>query len=221
MPPPPPPPPIGIGILGMPPPEAPGACGMGAAFGMPPSPSIAEVAIAFGTEPCQVGGTDIAPTKCALPKSPAIPAPSPPTPPSGFTSPTNFGASTSPAAAVPAMAAAPPLAPCINDIIGDIIMLIGMAPICATAMICCRGADATADCTPITKPGTTSTTPCATRATPAEIPPANPEICAPTCVAKPAKSTGGMLKGVKVEATDVAPVKYPSIAPTSCAHISM
>src|SRR2546426_537786 len=74
-----PPPPIGIGIIGIPPPApmpaAPAACAISAA--LTPNPDIAELAIPLGTEPCQVGGTDIEPTSRALPRPADIPAPRP------------------------------------------------------------------------------------------------------------------------------------------------
>lgn len=51
-----PPIPIGIGIIPMGPPAA------GTSAGIAPKPAIAELAIRAGTDPSQVGGTDIDPT---------------------------------------------------------------------------------------------------------------------------------------------------------------
>ncbi|KBN45350.1 hypothetical protein V912_02432 [Mycobacterium tuberculosis TB_RSA02] len=62
---------IGIGIIPMGPPAA------GTSAGIAPKPAIAELAIRAGTDPSQVGGTDIAPTNRALPNSADIPAPRP------------------------------------------------------------------------------------------------------------------------------------------------
>ena len=109
-------------------------------MGIPPIPDIAELTIRAGIEPCQVGGTDIAPTNRALPKSPAIPAPRPPAPPNAFISgtalPTNFAESApnAPAPVAPANAAAelPWLPICAKLIIGEIIMLAGYIAIWAT-----------------------------------------------------------------------------------------
>ncbi|KBO73581.1 hypothetical protein V944_00475, partial [Mycobacterium tuberculosis TB_RSA34] len=47
----------------------------GTSAGIAPKPAIAELAIRAGTDPSQVGGTDIAPTNRALPNSADIPAP--------------------------------------------------------------------------------------------------------------------------------------------------
>jgi hypothetical protein len=202
IPPPAPPPPIGIGIIGIPPPVAPAACAISA--GIAPSPRIAELPIPAGVEPCQVGGTDIAPTNRALPRPADIPAPRPPAPPrpfiAGATSPTNFGASTNPAAAAP-NPPVPAFAPCINDIIGDIIMLTGIAPTCATDANDDSGNAEAADWTPLTNPGSATAAPSTTGDTAAVAADANPV----TCDAHPARSTGGTLKGVNVDATDVAP----------------
>ena len=119
---PPAPPPIGIGIIGIPPPV--GAPAIPAALGIPapPNPDIAALPIRAGVEPCQVGGTDIAPTKRALPK-PAAADPKPPNP-LGATASTILGTlaaiSEAPARAgvarIPAWAAI---------MIGDIIKLAG------------------------------------------------------------------------------------------------
>src|SRR6201992_1227118 len=117
IPPAPAPPPIGIGIIGIPPPAAgapPLAAAISAAFIAPPGPipAIAALPIFPGIEPCQVGGTDIAPTRRALPNSPDIPAPIPP--PNPFRSPSEpaaFGASTRPADVAAFAAAASPADP--------------------------------------------------------------------------------------------------------------
>ncbi len=134
-------PPIGIGIGVMPPPWA--APAMAAvALGMAPIPDIAELTMRAGIEPCQVGGTDIAPTNRALPRSAPMPPPRPPAPPNGLRSagtalPTNLVASApNPAALALAKAAAEPapLLPAIwNTLInGEIAMLAGYIAICAT-----------------------------------------------------------------------------------------
>jgi hypothetical protein len=137
--PPPAPIPIGIGI-GVIPPGPPGAApAIAAALGIPPSPDIAELTIRAGIDPCHVGGTDIAPTNRALPRSAAMPAPRPPAPPNDFISgtalPTNLAASApNPAIlapAKPAVAAWLLFAICAMLISGDIIMLAGYIPIWA------------------------------------------------------------------------------------------
>jgi hypothetical protein len=210
MPPPAPiPPPIGIGIIPIPPPPAGPAAAISAALGIPPSPDIAELIIREGIEPCQVGGTDIAPTNRALPKSAAIPAPRPPAPPNGFMSgialPTNFAGSAANAAA---LAAAIPavfddeLAICTKLINGEIAMLAGYIPIWATDVNGCNpeAADSTVDSADITA-GAAAVAACTTGARAAVA-------CAPSCVSKPdnpAILSGGKLNCAIVEATDVAP----------------
>ena len=102
----------------------PAAAAISAALGIPPNPDIAELTIRAGIDPCHVGGTDIAPTNRALPKSAAIPEPRPPAPPNDFMSgtafPTNFGASAAnaPAPAALAKAAEFEFPICANIIIG-------------------------------------------------------------------------------------------------------
>ncbi len=169
----------------------------------------------FGIDPCQVGGTDIAPTNRALPKSAAAPKPAPPPKPfiAGATSPANFGISAAarPADANPAELA---FADCAAFISGPINMLAGYMPAWATESNDCTGRPAAADCTAVTAPGTPATAPSNTGDTAADAAVAAPATCAPTCDAKPvtcddspAKLAGGKLNGVNVEATDVAPHK--------------
>ncbi len=76
-------PPIGIGIGIMRPMGIAAPCSIAAAAFIPPSPDIAALPNRVGIDPCQVDGTDNAPTMRALPKPADIAAPSPP-PPSGF-----------------------------------------------------------------------------------------------------------------------------------------
>jgi hypothetical protein len=219
MPPPAPiPPPIGIGIIPIPLPVGPAAAAISAALGMPPSPDIAELIIREGIEPCQVGGTDIAPTNRALPKSAAIPAPRPPAPPNGFMSgialPTNFAGSAANAAA---LAAAIPavfddeLAICTRLISGEIAMLAGYIPIWATDVNGCNpeAADSTVDSADIAA-GAAAVTACTTGARAVMIfePSWDNTVVAPSCDTKPDNPVmliGGKLNCAIVEATDVAP----------------
>src|SRR5262245_49918821 len=104
MPPPPMPPPIGIGIIPMPLPAGAPAAAAAAPGGSSPIPDIAALTIRAGDDPCQFGGTDIAPTRRALPK-PASAPPRPPIPPPsplpiGAALLTNFAGSMAPAAPV-------------------------------------------------------------------------------------------------------------------------
>ncbi len=219
--------PIGIGIIGIPPlvgaPVAPAAAAISAAGKPGPNPDIAELAMCAGIDPSQVGGTDIAPTNRALPNSPAMPAPRPPAPPSpfipaGIASPASFGISAAAPAPMAAALAKPPELPfaiCISDIIGDIIMLAGYIPICATCVKSDNGSAEAADSTDVTAPGTAETTvdtiddnedPCDASCEPACV--AAPMTAVPNWPAhddSPAKFTGGMLNGANVEATEVAP----------------
>jgi hypothetical protein len=187
----PPIPPIGIGIIGMPPADAPKAV---VALGIsPPNPDITELSIPAGTDPDHVGGTDIAPTSRALPKPADVTGPSPPAPPpsgvsAGAVLPTNFGTS-APTAAALANPAVPVFAPCANDISGDISVLTGDAAIWANDVNEFTGTDEATDCSAISTAGIPETTP----------------MAGVDCAAKPAKSAGGALNGVSVDATDVAP----------------
>src|SRR5258708_7353533 len=223
--------PIGIGIIGMPPPmpDAPAACAISAAEA--PTPESAPLAIPFGIEPCQVGGVDIAPTKCALPKSAPTP-PSPPTPPpspfaAGATSPTNFGISAAPIAAAP-KPAVPAFALCANDIIGDINMLAGYIAICATDMICCSGTPPTSDDTAVATTRATAATADACRAPALPTPPPRPRAhtalstpapaprpCPPATAACPAAALSHPTYGVAAAAiaTDAGPAHGPPANP--------
>ncbi|WP_420220539.1 hypothetical protein, partial [Mycobacterium marinum] len=70
-----------------------------------------------------------------------------------------MSAAANPAAWVPAKPAE--FAEFSSCIIGDIIMLAGYIPICATCMTDCNGTAAAADCTPATTPGSPAIAPCA------------------------------------------------------------
>ncbi|BCI86251.1 hypothetical protein NIIDMKKI_14570 [Mycobacterium kansasii] len=196
-----PPVPLGIiGIIGIP-----GELGSpvsAAGVGIPaaPKPDIAELAIGAGTDPCQVGGTDMPPTIRALPKSAAIAEPSPPPPDaviSACGTVINFGTSAgNPLASAPAI---PPVgvrvALLIKLMSGDIAMLSGYinndtldhgsesrpdSAAEAIAAMSCAGAaaDETTDGTPEAA---------------CDANPANPGL------------DGGGLNGAIVEATDAAP----------------
>ncbi|VBA40602.1 hypothetical protein LAUMK136_03598 [Mycobacterium attenuatum] len=190
-------------------PAAPAACANSAALGKPPNPAIAALDIPFGTDPSQVGGTDIAPTNRAFPNSAPIPAPRPAPPPRpfiGLTSLTNFGASARPSNAVaPANPAVPALAVPPNCISGPSIMLAGCAATWATCITDDNGNDEANDCTPVTTPGTPATAPCNAGDTAAVAAVASPVTCAPTCEANPAKSNGGTLNGINSAAAAPAP----------------
>ncbi len=199
----------------------PAAAAISAALGIPPNPDIAELTIRAGIDPCHVGGTDIAPTNRALPKSAAIPEPRPPAPPNDFMSgtalPTNFVASAAnPAPVALANPAELEFAICAIDISGDIIMLAGYIPIWATDVNDCNG---TADCNADSAAAGLATTAATSvinagptddnvlvASAPSED--ASATTFAPTCDTQPvnpAKLSGGTLNGVNVAATDVAP----------------
>src|SRR6478735_9204118 len=88
-------PPIGIGIIGMPP-VLPVIAGVATALGPAPRPDTTDAAIRAGVDPAQVGGTDIAPTRCDWPRPADTAGPTPPPPNDGApvtTSPANIGTS--------------------------------------------------------------------------------------------------------------------------------
>ena len=113
-----------------------------------PGTAAAELTIGAGVEPCHTEGTDIAPTKRALPRLAEIFEPQPPPLPSTF----DPGAVelTNCDGAPPAMFVAPAsdvtgAVPCVSAIIGDINALAGYIPIWATDINDDTGADETID----------------------------------------------------------------------------
>jgi hypothetical protein len=205
---------MGIGMGWKPPPAPWAAPAMAAAaLGIAPIPDIAELTIRAGIEPCQVGGTDIAPTNRALPKSAPIPPPIPPAPPNGLRSgtalPTNLVASpANPAAFAPANAAEPAeLLPaiCAMLINGEIAMLAGYIAICATD-VNGESPDAALSNVDNDTPDNAEVTPVPKDAT--DDP--NDDSSAVTCdpnddiqPVNPVKLTGGVSNCVNVEATAV------------------
>lgn len=188
-------------------------------MGIPPIPDIAELTIRAGIDPCQVGGTDIAPTNRALPKSAPMPAPKPPAPPNGLRSgtalPTNLVASApNPAALAAAKPAVPAeLLPAIWKMLisGEIAMLAGYIAIWATDVNGCNPEAADSSVVNDT-PDNADVNPDPADASPDVICVPNDDTsvatCAPSCDTQPdnpAKLTGGKLNCAIVEATDVAP----------------
>ncbi len=123
----------------------------------------------------------------------------------GAVSPTNLVASATPVVAPANPAVLAEFAEVASCIIGEIIMLAGIAPSWATDAIDCTGNADAADCTPDTNPGTAVATPCTAGLIAAEAEVASPLNWAPTLAANPARSTGGTENGVRLAATPVAP----------------
>lgn len=167
--------------------------------------NIAAVAIRLGTDPCQAGGTEMAPTNRADPKPADIAEPKPPGPPNaciaGAAEPTKPGVSAStPAAPATADAGA---APCASEIIGGKTALAaGYAPIWATETSDDTGTDETND-------PTSATADCATETNDEKLGPSSD----PTddtksdsgAVNRPARLEGAEVIDGNAAATEVAP----------------
>ncbi|BDB41690.1 hypothetical protein IWGMT90018_21360 [Mycobacterium kiyosense] len=85
-------------------------------------------------------------------------------------------------------------------------MLAGIAPACATDISVSTGTPAATDCTPATSDDAPAAAWVATGLSAADAEVAKPTTFALTVEARPARSKGGTLNGVKLSATAVAPV---------------